>query len=102
MPSDKKRINLTVPDALYERLQAFKAKNGITSDATACLQLITQQLNGQEQAELMLKVLNTTSLDKLLEMSREGLTYAKEELAPAVLEGRLPEKTGEGPPPGGG
>ena len=27
MPSDKKRINLTVPDALYERLQAFKAKN---------------------------------------------------------------------------
>lgn len=102
MPSDKKRINLTVPDALYERLQAFKAKNGITSDATACLQLITQQLNGQEQAELMLKVLNTTSLDKLLEMSREGLTYAKEELAPAVLEGRLPEKTGEGPLSGGG
>ena len=93
MPSDKKRINLTVPDALYERLQAFKAKNGITSDATACLQLITQQLNGHEQAELMLKVLNTTSLDKLLEMSKEGLTYAKEELAPAILaEGSL-EKT---------
>lgn len=41
----------------------------------------------------MLKVLNTTSLDKLLEMSKEGLTYAKEELAPAILaEGSL-EKT---------
>ena len=48
MPSDKKRINLTIPDNIYQQLQTFKADNGITNDATACLQLIVQQLNAQE------------------------------------------------------
>lgn len=42
MPSDKKRINLTIPDNIYQQLQTFKADNGITNDATACLQLIVQ------------------------------------------------------------
>ena len=45
MPSDKKRINLTIPDEIYERLQAYKNETGIVNDATACLQLIVQQLN---------------------------------------------------------
>ena len=27
MPSDKKRINLTIPDEIYERLQAYKNRN---------------------------------------------------------------------------
>lgn len=77
MPSDKKRINLTIPDGLYERLQAYKAKNGIMNDATACLQLITQQLNGQEQAEAMLKLVNGASMEQLLEMSKEGFGLVK-------------------------
>ena len=38
MPSDKKRINLTIPDEIYERLQAYKNETGIVNDATACLQ----------------------------------------------------------------
>ena len=46
MPSDKKRINLTIPDELYVRLQAYKNEQGISSDARACLQLIVQQLTG--------------------------------------------------------
>ena len=33
MPSDKKRINLTIPDNIYQQLQTFKADNGITNDA---------------------------------------------------------------------
>lgn len=80
MPSDKKRINLTVPDAIYERLQAYKAKHGITNDASACLQLIVQQLNGQESTEAMLKLIQGTSMDQLLASSREGLSYLKSEL----------------------
>jgi hypothetical protein len=45
MPSDKKRINLTVPDEVYQAIQAFKAENGLYSDATACMQLLVLQLN---------------------------------------------------------
>ena len=48
MPSDKKRINLTVPDEVYQRLQVYMARNGIYRDATACIQLIILQLNVEE------------------------------------------------------
>ena len=43
MPSDKKRINLTVPDDVYELLQKYKKNACISNDATACLQLIIVQ-----------------------------------------------------------
>ena len=36
MPTDKKRINLSIPEEVYERLAKYKKKNGITSDAGAC------------------------------------------------------------------
>lgn len=81
MPSDKKRINLTIPDALYERLQAYKTKNGIMNDATACLQLITQQLKGQEQSEAMLKLISEASMEQLLEMSKDGYSLVKNAVA---------------------
>lgn len=80
MPSDKKRINLTVPDEVYDRLQAYKEKNGITNDASACLQLIVQQMKAQENGELMLKMIQNNSVEQLMQMSREGFTYAKDEL----------------------
>lgn len=80
MPSDKKRINLTVPDEIYDRLQTYKEKNGITNDASACLQLIVQQLKAQENGELMLKLIQNSSVDQLMQMSKEGFTYAKDEL----------------------
>lgn len=44
MPTIKKRINLTIPDSVYEQLQAYKEMNCILSDASACLQLIVQRL----------------------------------------------------------
>ncbi|WP_130868381.1 hypothetical protein [Intestinimonas massiliensis (ex Afouda et al. 2020)] len=81
MPSDKKRINLTVPDPLYERLQQFKEKNGIVNDATACLQLITQQLNSQDQSEVLMNLLRETSLDTLMQLSNDGLAFSKEAFA---------------------
>ena len=42
MPSDKKRVNLTIPDDLYQRIQEYKQRQGVTNDASACLQLIVQ------------------------------------------------------------
>lgn len=84
MPSDKKRINLTIPDELYVRLQAYKNEQGISSDASACLQLIVQQLNGLEQSKAMLRLINNCSVEQLNKLSMEGLTLTK-----SVLESVL-------------
>lgn len=80
MPSDKKRINLTVPDGIYEKLQKYKEENGLTNDATACLQLIVQQLKAQENGKIMMRLLQETSVEQLMQMSNEGIAIAKEEL----------------------
>lgn len=47
MPSDKKRINLTVPDSVYKKLENYKEENGIFQDATACLQLLILALRNR-------------------------------------------------------
>lgn len=80
MPSDKKRINLTVPDAIYERLQAYKVKNGLTNDATVCLQLIVRQLNADESSEALFKLVQGMSFDQMAELSKEGYHELQEEL----------------------
>lgn len=80
MPSDKKRINLTVPDEIYEKLQRYKEENGLTNDATACLQLIVQQLKAQENTKMMMKLLETMSAEQFRKLSDEGLELMKEEL----------------------
>lgn len=85
MPSDKKRINLTVPDAVYEKLQAYKEHNGITNDASACLQLIVQQLKAQETSALMLKMLNGLSIEQMAELAKENETAIREALEKAAL-----------------
>ena len=45
MASIKKRVNLTVSNQLYDRLQLYRKEKCILSDASACLQLIVQCLN---------------------------------------------------------
>lgn len=44
MPSEKKRINLTFSDEIYQKLQKYKDANGLFQDAPACMQLIVKQL----------------------------------------------------------
>lgn len=78
MPTDKKRVNLTLPDAVYERIVAYKTKNGITSDASACLQLITRQLDAMDQGELMLQAASKFSLEELRQLSDIGFSIIKE------------------------
>ena len=83
MPSTKKRINLTVPDSVYEQLQVYKEQNGLSNDATACLQLIVQQLRAQEENKLMKQIMQRFSADQLLRLYKEGYDYYKE-----VMEGQ--------------
>lgn len=79
MPTTKKRINLTVPDQVYEKLQAYKEQNGIVNDASACLQLIVQQLKAQETTQQFMKLIHENSLEQIMQLSDEGLTYLKNE-----------------------
>ena len=72
MPSDKKRINLTIPDEIYERLQTYKVENGVVNDATACLQLIVQQLKAQENSKAVMNFLQNSTLEQLQRAANEG------------------------------
>lgn len=72
MPSDKKRINLTIPDEVYERLQAYKNESGIVNDATACLQLIVQQLKAYENNKVIMNFLQNSTLEQLRQAANEG------------------------------
>jgi len=79
MPTTNKRINLTVPEPIYEKIQAFKAENGITSDASACLQLISAQLRGLENTKIMLQAMQHLSTDQLMQLTKEGYDTLREE-----------------------
>ena len=78
MPSTKKRINLTVPDAVYDQLQVYKQERGITNDASACLQLIVQHLRSEEISRAYMHALRAVTPEQLAELSAEGTQYLKE------------------------
>ena len=77
MPTDKKRVNLSIPDNVYDRLQAYRIKNGISSDAGACLQLIIRQLDSLENAERMMQMVSRFSVDELQQFSNLGVATMK-------------------------
>lgn len=77
MPSKLKRINLTVPEVVYEQIKAYKDANGIMSDASACLQLIQQQLKAQEESKIMLNIVKSLSQEQLIELATTGVKDAK-------------------------
>lgn len=81
MPSTKKRVNLTIPDNIYEQLQKYKEENGLANDATACLQLVVKQLKAEENGKAVMKLLNDLSTDQLVQQSTEGLVALKEAIA---------------------
>ena len=74
MPTTNKRINLTVPDVLYEKIQAYKDENGIQSDASACIQLISAQLRGLENTKQMLDAMRQFKPDELKALADIGLS----------------------------
>lgn len=78
MPSTKKRINLTVPDNIYQQLQAYKEEFGLVNDATACLQLIVQQLRSLENSKQMMRFMGSISREQAEELTRMGYDAMKE------------------------
>ena len=73
MPSTKKRINLTVPDNIYQQLQTYKELNGISNDASACLQLVVQQLKAQENTRVMMQAFMAMKPHEMETISLEGM-----------------------------
>lgn len=78
MPTDKKRVNLTLPDEIYTRLQNYRSKYGISSDAGACLQLITRQLDSIENGERMMQLVSRFTEDELRQMSSMSIPLVKQ------------------------
>lgn len=74
MPSEKKRINLTVSDEIYEQLRAYKAESGISSDATACLQLVVQQLKAHQTNQVFLNLVQNLTSEQMKQITSEGVT----------------------------
>lgn len=79
MPTTNKRINLTVPEPLYEKIQAFKEEQGIASDASACIQLVKQQLRGLENLKTMVELASKLDRDQLMQLTQEGYDALYEE-----------------------
>lgn len=79
MPTIKKRVNLALSDDVYERIQKYREKNGITSDAGACVMLIVQQLDAIETNEKMMDMMSRFSLDELQKLSNLGLAMIQQE-----------------------
>ena len=78
MPTTNKRINLTIPEPVYERLLSYKKDNGISSDAAACMQLIVRQLDALDNAEKMLEMVSRFSMDELQQISTMGFKAIKD------------------------
>ncbi|NCB50250.1 MAG: hypothetical protein EOM54_00005 [Clostridia bacterium] len=81
MPTTNKRVNLTMTDEVYEKLQKYKEKSSIMSDATACLQLVVLQLRAQENTDQMLKVIQGLSMEQLNDLSKDGFNFMKEKMS---------------------
>ena len=52
--------------------------DGFTSDATACLQLITKQLKGEERTQAMFNLIQNMNMEQLQQISAEGFALIKQ------------------------
>lgn len=69
---------MVVPENIYARIQAYKERNGVQSDAGACLQLIIRQLDSLDNAEKMLAIAQKYSLEELQQLTNEGWPILKQ------------------------
>lgn len=77
MPTEKKRVNLTIPEDVYARLQAYRTKYAIATDAGACLQLIIRQLDSIADGEQIMDMVSRFNLEELKTLSEIGLASLK-------------------------
>ena len=62
---------------IYAQLQEYKTAHGITNDASACMQLIVQQLRAQETTQMLIQVIQNNSVDSLVRLSEQGIMAGK-------------------------
>lgn len=77
MPSTNKRINLTVPPEIYERIKKYMVENGELSDAGACLHLIVKQLNAYDLSKTLNQAFSQIPLEQMNVFSMEGNAIIK-------------------------
>ena len=80
MPSIKHRINLTVPEEVYTRIKAYMAENGLLNEATACLQLVVQQLTAHENSKAIMNVMRNMTQEQLQTIASEGIVTVKSDI----------------------
>ncbi len=80
MPSINKRINLTVPPEIYDRIKQYMVENGELSDAGACLHMIVKQLNAYDMGKMLNQVYTHLSPEQLKDISMEGTEILKSEI----------------------
>lgn len=73
MPTSKKRVNLALSEEVYGKLQQYKERYGITSDAGACVMLIVRQLEAIAETEQLIKMMGKFSKEELQQMSEYGV-----------------------------
>lgn len=77
MPSTNKRVNLTIPPDVYERLKQYMQETGELSDAGACLHLVVQQLNAYGNNKMFTTFISKMSNDALKKISDDGIDTIK-------------------------
>ncbi len=77
MPSTNKRINLTVPPEIYERIKEYMVENGEMSDAGACLHMIVKQLNAYDFSKTLNQAFSQIPLEQMNAFSMEGNAIIK-------------------------
>lgn len=73
MPTTKKRVNLALSEEVYDKLQQYKERYGITSDAGACVMLIVRQLDAIAESERLMEMMKKFSKEELQQMSEYGV-----------------------------
>ena len=77
MPTKKKRVNLSIPEDVYEKLQEYKAEFSLDNDATACLQLVRQQLKAHDEQKIYRQLFRTLTPEQLQQLSSLGVSQIK-------------------------
>lgn len=73
MPTNNKRINLSVPEEIYNRIQNYRKRFAIPSDAGACLQLIVRQLDNIDKSDELMELVSRFKPEELKTIAGMGI-----------------------------
>lgn len=77
MPSSNRRMNLAIPEDLYQKILTYKEANCMPTAASACIQLMRLQLRSIEQTEKAMEMFRKLSQEQIDQLTKEGLDFIK-------------------------